>query len=321
VAQPVVRPATLDDAELAADLATAAYPPEPVDPMVNRYRWTHPRDGWSFGRFIAEVDAQPVAYLWSAHGPWEKVPERHCDIGAEVDRSRQSDEPLKLAWKWIERHAVADGARILHAGAAEDEPNVLEVLGGLGYERDRAEKVWELDLKKHRERLLEEAGVARHKMEDQDVELLPLAEWPGPETIKWLHSLSEATVRDIPSSHPILPQSLANFTDRMNAPDLPHDRIWLARHGDRPVAMSFLKFPPVRGHVWTGYTCSHPEYRGRGIARAVKLQSLAQAIELGIPFVRTDNDSENAPMLHINETLGYHPRPGFVDLAKRVNIQ
>jgi RimJ/RimL family protein N-acetyltransferase len=83
--------------------------------------------------------------------------------------------------------------------------------------------------------------------------------------------------------------------------------------------MSYLRFPPVRGSVWTGYTCSDPEYRGRGIARAVKLQSLAQAVERGVPFVYTDNDSENAPMLHINEKLGYRPCPGFVSLLKRVS--
>ena len=82
--------------------------------------------------------------------------------------------------------------------------------------------------------------------------------------------------------------------------------------------MSYLKFPPVRGTVWTGYTCTHPDYRGRGIARAVKLQSLAQAAQLGVPVVCTDNDAENAPMLHINEMLGYVRRPGFVEHHKRV---
>jgi hypothetical protein len=50
----------------------------------------------------------------------------------------------------------------------------------------------------------------------------------------------------------------------------------------------------------------------------VKLQTLAQAVELGVPFVYTDNDSQNAPMLHINETLGYQRRPGFVEHHKRV---
>jgi hypothetical protein len=50
----------------------------------------------------------------------------------------------------------------------------------------------------------------------------------------------------------------------------------------------------------------------------VKLQSLAQAAELGIPEVRTDNDSENAAMLHINETLGYETQPGWVSFRKRL---
>ena len=70
--------------------------------------------------------------------------------------------------------------------------------------------------------------------------------------------------------------------------------------------------------MWTAFTGTHPAYRGRGIARAVKLQSLAQAVELGIPEVRTDNDSENGPMLHINETLGYTTQPGYVSFVKRL---
>src|SRR5260370_30435841 len=80
--------------------------------------------------------------------------------------------------------------------------------------------------------------------------------------------------------------------------------------------MSYLRFPPGRGQVWTGYPCCHPEHRGRGIARAVKLQSLAQAVALGVPYVYTDNDSENAPMLHLNERLGYGRRPGLIALLK-----
>jgi GNAT superfamily N-acetyltransferase len=309
----------MDDAELASDLMTAAYPPEPMDPQVTRYRWAHPKDGWSFGRFIAEADGQAIAHLWSAHGPWAQVPERHCDIGADVDQAHQTDELMDLAWEWIAEHATADGARIINAYAADDEPGALETLRRLGYERDRSDKVWELDLEKHGRRLLAEAAAARHKMQSEDIELLPLSEAPGSVTLEGLHALNEATVQDIPTSQPILPQSFANFKERMSAPDLPHDRLWLARHGGRPIAMSFLRYPPVRGNVWTGYTCSDADYRGRGIARAVKLQSLAQAIELGVPFVRTANDSENAAMLHINEMLGYDPRPGFVSFVKRVS--
>jgi hypothetical protein len=46
------------------------------------------------------------------------------------------------------------------------------------------------------------------------------------------------------------------------------------------------------------------------------METLAQAIELGVALVRTDNDERNAPMLHINEELGYTPIPGWADYEK-----
>jgi GNAT superfamily N-acetyltransferase len=86
--------------------------------------------------------------------------------------------------------------------------------------------------------------------------------------------------------------------------------------GRRPVAASFLTYPPVRGHVWTDYTCCARSHRGRGIGRAVKMETIAQAVQLGVPRLRTLNDSENAPILHINQTLGYEPIPGPVEYVK-----
>jgi RimJ/RimL family protein N-acetyltransferase len=122
----------------------------------------------------------------------------------------------------------------------------------------------------------------------------------------------------VPHTLPIVTEAFEDFERRVRAPDRRDDRWWIACDGDRVIAMSYLKYPPVRGTVWTGFTCADREYRGRGVARAVKLQSLAQAVVLGVPEVQTDNDSENAPMLHINETLGYERRPGWVEHHKRV---
>ena len=111
--------------------------------------------------------------------------------------------------------------------------------------------------------------------------------------------------------------SLAEFEQWGMSPDFRADRSWLARDGEQVVAWSFLKYPAV-GRVWTGYTCSARSHRGRGIARAVKMETLGQAIELGVRSVRTDNDEQNAPMLHINEKLGYHRVPGFLSYLKEV---
>lgn len=275
----------MDDAALAADLMTASYPALPQDPVITAYRWAHMPEGWESARFIAELERHPIAYLAWLHGPWEQLPARNSEVEVWLDRDR------------------------LDLDAA---------LARLGYGRDRMEKVWELDLNANGERLLKEAAEARAKAGAAGIRFTTLAEWDEPQRLHLLHDLDELTKQDIPHTLPILPESLDDFEQRTHGPDKPPERYWIALHDDRPVALSFLRFPPVRGCVWTGYTCSHPDYRGRGLARAIKLQSLAQAVELGVPFVYTDNDSENAPMLHINERLGYRRRPGFVNLLKRV---
>ena len=61
--EPTLRPASLEDAALASDLMTAAYPDLPEDPVLIRYRWEHPRDGWSDARFIAERQGKPIAFV------------------------------------------------------------------------------------------------------------------------------------------------------------------------------------------------------------------------------------------------------------------
>jgi GNAT superfamily N-acetyltransferase len=312
------RPATLDDAELASDLMTAAYPSFTHDPLLLRYRWKHPRSGFQSERFIAERDGTPIGFTAWIHGPWSQVPDGHCEIEVWLERKELEVDRLLSMWRWISDRAIAEASRLLLAYAAEDEPEMLESLAQLGFERERLEKVWELDLRQHASRLLAEASEARERMSRERIVLTTLADWPDGERLRKLHELDARTRQDIPTSLPVLRESLEDFVRRTNGPDRRADRYWVALDGDRPVALSYLRFPPVRGTIWTGYTCSHPDYRGRGIARAIKLQSLAQAIELGVPLVVTDNDAENAPMLHINERLGYVRRPGFVEHHKRV---
>lgn len=315
------RAAGLDDAALAADLMTAAYPSWAEDPVITRYRWEQPRRDWSFGRFIAEMDGKPIAFLYWFHGPPEQDPERHCEVNVYLDLAVMDVDRLTSMWHWLSREAEATGSQILEGYCAEDEPEMLEAMARTGFRRDRQEKVWELDLDKHGDRLQREAADARTRLARDGIKLVTVAGWDDPEAVAKLHVLDGQTRKDMPSTFPSLPETLADFTRRINAPDRPQDRWWIAVDGDSPVAMSYLRFPPVRGPVVTGYTACDREYRGRGLARAVKLQTLAQAVEQGVLFVYTDNDSENAPMLHINETLGYRARPGFIGHLKRVGMK
>jgi GNAT superfamily N-acetyltransferase len=222
-------------------------------------------------------------------------------------------------YAWISAEAEAAGAGMLVAYAAEDEPDRLAALASQGFERDRLDKLWELDLRENSRRLVADAKTARDTVAGGGIQITTLANWHHPKKIELLHELYAGTRQDIPHTVPILAETIGDFLRRVDAPGIHHDRWWIALEGDRPVSLSYLFFPPVRGPVSTGFTCTHADYRGRGLARAIKLQSLAQACELGVACVITDNDSENAAMLHINESLGYRLRPGFVGHLKRVS--
>lgn len=59
--------------------------------------------------------------------------------------------------------------------------------------------------------------------------------------------------------------------------------------------------------MWSDLTATLPAYRGRGLARLAKLAALERARAAGVTRAYTANDEANAPMLAVNERLGYRP--------------
>ncbi|MEV0001153.1 GNAT family N-acetyltransferase [Micromonospora sp. NPDC050980] len=59
--------------------------------------------------------------------------------------------------------------------------------------------------------------------------------------------------------------------------------------------------------MWSDFTATLPAYRGRGFARLAKQAALHAAAARGVRTAYTSNDEANAPMLAINEALGYRP--------------
>ncbi len=58
--------------------------------------------------------------------------------------------------------------------------------------------------------------------------------------------------------------------------------------------------------LWTNLTATSAFYRGRGLAKILKWSSLNWAAEAGCTVGYTQNSPRNAPMLAVNEWLGYH---------------
>jgi RimJ/RimL family protein N-acetyltransferase len=312
-----LRPVTLDDVEIVADLEATRDPDDPRDPEMMRYWWTNGSLSQVCSRLVAERDGAAVAFVSAAHERWAADSKRFGSIRVVI-RSDVWSEPefarlVGVGEDWLR----SEDAVTAVARARQDFQHEVEALGRLGYREVRRMRFSELDLVAHGEAVLAAAQVQRLAMEAQGVTMTTLSEVSDPDRMAKLHEMMVAAEQDIPSTVPIPKQSFdewmrATFDD----PGVRDDRFWIAREGEAIVGLSYLEFPPVRGLPWTAFTATSRDVRGRGIARALKYQSMAQAIELGYKRVRTANDDANAPMIHINAEMGYRVVAPSIELHR-----
>jgi GNAT superfamily N-acetyltransferase len=312
------RPATLDDAPFAADVLTARFPDRPRDPVMTRYAWEHLHTKDVQERFIVLAAGEAVGFAGHAHPSWEATPERWGRVFAELLPAHWTHHRVAEAHQFAEEGSRQSGAGIFRANAREDDTSAMEILSALGYQRDRYEKFWELDLEAKREHLLAMAERTRSWMREQGILVYTLDREHDPQAMRKLYDTTVEAGRDVPSTVPYVPEPFEDFVNWMTkAPGIHPDRIWVARLGEALVGLSLLFYPPVRGAVETSWTGTARSIRGRGVARALKLETVTQAMSLGVRRVQTDNDSTNAPILHLNEEMGYHQIPGVWSFLKR----
>lgn len=101
---------------------------------------------------------------------------------------------------------------------------------------------------------------------------------------------------------------------------------WEEELSHRDLSTVFLALAPVTGQYVgcvTGlewyFTGTHPDWRGRGIATALKVLCLQEAKRRGIRCMETENHEDNITMLAINRKLGFQFTAPGVACIKRLN--
>ncbi|HVG00399.1 MAG TPA: GNAT family N-acetyltransferase, partial [Chloroflexia bacterium] len=90
----------------------------------------------------------------------------------------------------------------------------------------------------------------------------------------------------------------------------------IAADGDRWVGMSAVGYFPEADSMRVMITGVESAYRGRKIGMVLKLLTHRCARQRGVNYLYTGNDSHNAPMLAVNEKLGYMKLRGTYYLTK-----
>lgn len=122
-----------------------------------------------------------------------------------------------------------------------------------------------------------------------------------------LYFLDETLDRDVPTNDAHSePPPFEEWQKRFSRPE--HDSRTLllaANDAGEWVGISQLGFQEQTGIAWTFLTGVLAEYRGQGIAYALKLRAIDAAIARGCPLILTENHQDNAPMRAINKKLGF----------------
>jgi GNAT superfamily N-acetyltransferase len=104
----------------------------------------------------------------------------------------------------------------------------------------------------------------------------------------------------------------------LNSPIMIWEGSFVAKEGGVYVGSSSLFESGIEGVIDQGFTVVRRGYRGRGIAQAVKLRTALFAKKKGMRYIRTYNDSENAPMLAVNRKMGFAKQAEWIVFEKEL---
>jgi RimJ/RimL family protein N-acetyltransferase len=139
------------------------------------------------------------------------------------------------------------------------------------------------------------------------------------ESKRRFHELFSAVRIDVPRSEPMTELSFDQFRALvLDAPDFFPAGVFLALSGGEMIGMSHLFKGSASEDLYAGLTGVRREYRGRGIAKALKVKALRFAKEAGAPRIYTDNDTTNLEMIAINDKLGFVKLPAWLSMVKYV---
>jgi mycothiol synthase len=269
-------------------------------------------------RYLTELDGQPIGYAYHFEIDWAPPPGRYwCLIRVLPPYGRRG------IGEQLYQRLLAD-LRTCGASAA-----LLELDDTLAMLRPAIERrgfrallhSWAFTLDT---RACDPAAFAAPDQRLSSLQITTLENElaRGADWLPALHQLYTSVAGDVPIPiHPHAappPEWLAE--QALGLPDSLPDAFFIVRDGARYAGMSYLhRDADEPGRLLQRITAIQAEYRGRGIALALKLKTIEYAQQHGFYQIRTAVESNNPSMLAINAKLGFVQGPGLVLFEKRLD--
>jgi GNAT superfamily N-acetyltransferase len=289
----VVRAATIEDAAEVARLSTLVYPAELATAHGLRHWWAATPERARRRMWVAEKEGAAVGFA-SASLSFSSAEPGAAFANLYVHPERRRRGIGAALWERAESHLGELGASHVNSFGLDEEPS-RRFMAARGFEVTHVQRMSRLDL----------ASLGPPAEPPEHVTLVAYAELhdPGP-----VYELEVEALQDVPVDQPFDDVRYEDWQARWwDNPELDRDASLLALVGGVPAAFTTLMSDPESGRAISGMTGTARRFRGRGLALLVKHHALSRAAAHGITIALTENDEQNAPMLAVNERLGYRP--------------
>ena len=205
-------------------------------------------------------------------------------------------------------------AQRLYAEVGDDRPAAQRFAAKRGFkETGHVERLSCLDVRKV---TLDGYDGLEERLRREGIHVTTLAEL-GPRddvVLRAVHAVDMSTARDVPSSE-VFYLPFERWRDwLLTRPGVTPASIFVALERDQPIGLATLRREGTDS-AWHQGTGVERAYRGRGIARLLKLREIQWARENGVDYLYTGNDVHNSRMYAINMRLGYRPLPGRIEMV------
>ena len=202
--------------------------------------------------------------------------------------------------------AIPEPPISIQSGVTEDDEPSLRFASRRGFEEVKRDFESELDL----------GTTASLVAPDVDcITFATLEEMDSPAFRRQMHALFEVVRADIPRPDPPTPLTFEFYESEVIAhPKIVRNATVIGMQGEEIAGFSTVYQGAQDGYLDQGLTAVRRESRGKGLAQALKVRCINRAREAGYRAIRTDNDTRNAPMLAINDKLGFKRLKGTITM-------
>lgn len=305
-----------EDYQAIVEIGNALFP-EHRDTVEEERHWdeTFDRTRFTFRRFVATApDGEVVGVGQYMHMPWAFDPRKYS-MWVMTRPGWQRRGVGGVLYDRVVRELKAANALNVKGNARESMRESVGFLEHRGFRE--VMRNWEsrLDLT-----AFDPAAFADRTELPAGIEIVSLAEEldRDPGSLERAYELGNVVSPDAPRVDPFTPPGFEMFRSHvLEGPDTFPEAFLLAKDGDAYVGQTDLhRSHAMTDTLFTDFTGVRREYRGRGIAFALKVAVLTMAKGKGYREVRTWNSTLNAPMLGINVALGFVKQPAWVTFEK-----